>query len=282
MKTVTTVGQLREHITQWKQQGHTIGFVPTMGNLHAGHLALVDRAKQQADKVVASIFVNPAQFGANEDFDTYPRTLDDDINALHQHAVDLLFTPTIETMYGDVDDSTLVSVPALNHILCGVSRPVFFDGIATVVSKLFNLVQPDVAVFGQKDYQQLLVIRTMVRDLAFPVEIIGHETQRESDGLAMSSRNGYLSKEERLRAPEIHAALKQLVETMVSDRKNLEKYKKQAIEQLAGKDIQVEYVEIMRQSDLKIPEVGDKSLIVLIAAKLGTTRLIDNLLFELE
>ena len=279
---VKTVEELREQIAQWKQQGYRIGFVPTMGNLHAGHLALVDRAKLQADKIVASVFVNPTQFGPNEDYATYPRTLDNDIDALNQHATDLLFTPSVETMYGSTEDTTNISVPGLNHILCGVSRPGFFDGVATIVSKLFNMVEPDISVFGQKDYQQLLVIRKMAHDLAFPIEIIGHDTQREPDGLAMSSRNNYLSSEQRSSAAEIYAALSQLVDGVKNGEKNRQHYIEKAQLQLDQKGFEVEYVEIRRQSDLKIPEQGDKLLIVLVAAKLDKTRLIDNLLFELE
>lgn len=282
MLTVNTVEQLREQITHWKQEGFSIGFVPTMGNLHAGHLALIDRAKKLADKVIVSVFVNPTQFGPNEDYETYPRTLDDDASALKQHATDLLFTPSVETMYGDTEDDSVVTVPDLNHILCGVSRPGFFNGVATVVSKLFKMVQPDIAIFGQKDFQQLLVIRAMVQDLDFPIEIIGHETQREADGLAMSSRNGYLTSEERQLAPQIYTALNQIVDEAKKGTQNYLAYCEKAIQRLSEAGFEVDYVEIRRQTDLKIPELDDKSLVVLIAAKLGKTRLIDNLLFELE
>jgi len=268
---------------QWKNQGYRIGFVPTMGNLHAGHLSLIDEAKQRADKVVVSIFVNPAQFGPNEDYETYPRTLNDDVTALEQHSPDLLFTPSMAAMYGDGEESISVHVPdELNNMLCGVSRPVFFDGVATVVSKLFNQVQPDLAVFGEKDFQQLVVIRHLVKDLAFPIEVIGYETVREADGLAMSSRNNYLTETQRQLAPRLQAALIELTNQVKKKQIDNQKAIKKVTNDLDRAGFNVEYVEIRRQSDLKTPENADKSLIVLVAAKLGKTRLIDNCLFELE
>jgi len=283
MLTVSSVEALRDQIRQWKQQGNSIGFVPTMGNLHAGHLGLIDRAKQSADKVVASIFVNPTQFGPNEDFERYPRTLDKDSEYLIQHHTDLLFTPSVETMYGKGDQTMMVHVPdELNNMLCGLSRAGHFDGVATVVGKLFNQVQPDIAVFGQKDFQQLVVIRQMVKDLAFPIEIIGHETAREVDGLAMSSRNNYLTEQERQLAPRLQSALTELIERVKIHAVNAEAAIKNMTEELDQAGFSIEYVEIRRQSDLKIPETGDKLLIALVAAKLGRTRLIDNCLFELE
>jgi len=283
MLTVSSVEALRDQVAQWKQQGHSIGFVPTMGNLHAGHLALIDRAKQSVDKVVASIFVNPTQFGPNEDFDSYPRTVDADSEALIQHETDLLFTPSVETMYGTGGQTMMIHVPdELNDMLCGLSRPGHFDGVATVVSKLFNQVQPDIAVFGQKDFQQLAVIRQLVKDLAFPIEIIGQETMREADGLAMSSRNNYLTEQERQLAPHLQKALLDLIEQVKTGRQKAETAIKNTLSQLDKAGFAVEYVEIRRQSDLKIPELGDNSLVVLVAAKLGRTRLIDNCLFELE
>ncbi|MCW8964817.1 MAG: pantoate--beta-alanine ligase [Gammaproteobacteria bacterium] len=283
MLTVSSVEALRDQVAQWKQQDNIIGFVPTMGNLHAGHLALIDRAKQAADKVVASIFVNPTQFGPNEDFDSYPRTMDADSEALVQHETDLLFTPSVETMYGTGGQTMMVHVPdELNDMLCGVSRPGHFNGVATVVSKLFNQVQPDIAVFGQKDFQQLAVIRQLVKDLAFPIEIIGHETMREADGLAMSSRNNYLAEQERQLAPHLQKALLELTEQIKTGRQKTETAIKNTLKQLEENGFDVEYVEIRRQSDLKTPELGDNSLVALVAAKLGRTRLIDNCLFELE
>jgi pantoate--beta-alanine ligase len=283
MLTVKTVEELREQVMQWKKQGYRVGFVPTMGNLHAGHLSLVDRAKQHADKVVVSIFVNPAQFGPNEDYEAYPRTQDADVTVLEQHSTDLLFMPSVETMYGKGEETISVHVPdKLNNILCGVFRPVHFDGVATVVSKLFNQVQPDLAVFGEKDFQQLVVIRHLVKDLAFPIEIIGHETVREADGLAMSSRNNYLTETQRRLAPRLQAALLELTNQMKKKQIDDQKIIKIISDDLDQAGFDVEYVEIRRQSDLKIPETGDNSLIALVAAKLGQTRLIDNCLFNLN
>ena len=283
MLTVSTVPQLRELIGQWKQKGDRIGFVPTMGNLHAGHLALVDYAKQVADRVVVSIFVNPAQFGPNEDFDQYPRTLEDDRELLVKHNADILFNPSVATMYGDGGETIMVHVPdELNDMLCGKSRPGHFDGVATVVAKLFNQVEPDHAVFGEKDFQQLVVIRRLVKDLAFSVEIIGHETMREPDGLAMSSRNNYLTSEERAVAPQLQQALKLLAEEVKAMPEGLETIPEEMKQHLLASGFDVEYLEIRCQADLKIPGPEDKHLIALIAARLGQTRLIDNRLFELE
>jgi pantoate--beta-alanine ligase len=254
-----------------------------MGNLHAGHLALVDRARQVADKVVVSIFVNPAQFGPNEDFDRYPRTLEQDSECLIQHDTDLLFNPSVETMYGDGGENMMVHVPdELNNMLCGLSRPGHFDGVATVVAKLLNQVQADIAIFGEKDYQQLIVIRRLVRDLAFPIEVMGHETMREADGLAMSSRNNYLTAEERTLAPQLQQALKQLTEQLKTHPQEGQTLINELRERLSASGFGIEYVEIRRQSDLKIPEPEDNKLIALIAARLGQTRLIDNRRFELE
>ena len=283
MLTASTLPQLRELISQWKHKGDRIGFVPTMGNLHAGHLALVDLARQLADRVVVSIFVNPAQFGPNEDFERYPRTLEDDRESLVRRDVDLLYNPSVETMYGDGGDGIMVHVPAeLNDMLCGLSRPGHFDGVATVVAKLFNQVEPDLAVFGEKDFQQLVVIRRLAKDLAFPVEIIGHRTMRESDGLAMSSRNSYLTSDERAVAPQLQQALQLLVEEVKALPQDTERLLEELNQQLTASGFMVEYLEIRRQADLRISGPDDKRLVALVAARLGQTRLIDNLLFELD
>jgi pantoate--beta-alanine ligase len=283
MLSVSSIEPLRRQISEWKQQGHSIGFVPTMGNLHDGHLALIDRARQSADKVVASIFVNPTQFGPNEDFDNYPRTLSRDSELLKAHSTDLLFSPDVEAMYGDGGSAISVHVPdTLNDMLCGLSRPGHFDGVATIVSKLFNQVQPDIAVFGQKDYQQLVVIRKMVRDLDFPIEVIGHETVRETDGLAMSSRNGYLDEQQRQQAPGLYRVLLDLCQQVKMNPASSGEVLKNAIQALLDDGFNVEYVEIRRQYDLNLPETGDNMLIALAAVTMGKTRLIDNCLFELE
>ncbi|MEO7477966.1 MAG: pantoate--beta-alanine ligase, partial [Lysobacteraceae bacterium] len=203
-----TVAELRMQVREWKRDGLRVGFVPTMGNLHAGHFSLVELAKQHADRIVASVFVNPTQFGPNEDFARYPRTLDADADGLNTHGCDALFAPDVAEMYPDgADNAVQIRVPGITTILDGAHRPGHFDGVATVVARLFNMVQPDVAVFGQKDYQQLQVIRQMVRELAFPIVIFAAPTTRAEDGLALSSRNQYLSDAERRIAPEIHRTL---------------------------------------------------------------------------
>ena len=282
MLTVKSVEELRAQVVQWKQQGQKIGFVPTMGNLHAGHLALVDHARQLTDKVVVSIFVNPTQFGPEEDYDSYPRTLQRDNELLIEHATDLLFSPDVKTMYGDGPGVSVHVPDELNDMLCGQSRKGHFDGVATVVSKLFNQVQPDIAVFGEKDYQQLSIIRRMVEDLNFPVEIAGYPTMREADGLAMSSRNGYLDEVQRQQAPGLYRALEGLCERVKVAPRDMQTLLKNTIDGLSKDGFNIEYVEIRRQSDLKLPETGDKRLVVLAAVKMGQTRLIDNCQFELE
>ena len=205
MNTVKTVRELRAAVARARSEGKRIGFVPTMGNLHSGHVALITKATQRVDFVVASIFVNPLQFGAGEDLDKYPRTLAADQEKLLEAGCSLLFAPTVEEMYPDgMAGQTRVSVPQLSEGLCGASRPGHFEGVATVVSKLFNMVQPDLAIFGQKDYQQLAVIRALVHDLNMPIQIIGEPTVRAADGLALSSRNGFLSEEQRAVAPVVY------------------------------------------------------------------------------
>ena len=209
METVNTIAAMRQRVAAWRRADERIAFVPTMGNLHAGHIHLVTQAMAMADRVVCSIFVNPMQFGPNEDFERYPRTLAEDSAKLQQVKADLLFAPPVEEVYPSGHKAaTQLSVPGVSEGLCGASRPGHFVGVATVVAKLFNIVQADVALFGEKDYQQLQVIRHMVADLCFPIEIMGVPTVREADGLAMSSRNGYLSREERVKAPAIYRSLR--------------------------------------------------------------------------
>lgn len=277
MIVVSTIVALREQVARRRQAGQRIAFVPTMGNLHAGHLRLMSEARRHASAVVASIFVNPLQFGANEDFDAYPRTPAEDHSALESAAVDLLFTPTEHEMYpGGAARMTTVEVPELGDMLCGSFRPGHFRGVATVVNRLFNLVQPDVAIFGKKDYQQLAVIRQMVGDLGMPVQIVGVETVREGDGLALSSRNQYLTGPERALAPSLYATL-----VDVGDRVNagaaLATVEHRATEALRAAGFRPDYVSIRRQSDLTVPATADQDLVVLAAAWLGRTRLIDNL-----
>lgn len=278
-----TAAGLREHISNWRAERLVIGFVPTMGNLHAGHLALVDEAAKHADRIVVSIFVNPAQFGPDEDFESYPRTLEADRDRLSGHAVDLVFQPSVEEMYGnDPDDGFRIRVPEdISGILCGASRHGHFEGVATVVAKLFNQVTPDIAVFGEKDFQQLMVIRQMVDGLAFPVEIISLPTQREADGLAMSSRNLYLTETERGIAPKMYTRLQQVASAVRAGNHDYAALCAAASEQLAKDGFLPEYVEIRQLNDLKIPEDTRKELIVLAAAYLGKARLIDNMRIEL-
>lgn len=278
MKTLESIEKLRTEIRTWRENCHTIAFVPTMGNLHTGHLQLVTRAKNLADKVVVSIFVNPLQFGVNEDFDKYPRTLQQDTEKLATLRTDLLFCPQVAEIYPrGMNDLTRVIVPdSLKNTLCGQSRPGHFDGVATVVNMLFQMVQPDKAVFGLKDFQQFLVIQRMVADLHLPVEIIGEPTMRETDGLAMSSRNQYLSTEERQRAPLLFQTLQNIRQQLLVG-KNSAELCSQAIDKLQQNGFKVDYLEVRRQCDLAPVISADTALIILVAAWLGTTRLIDNL-----
>lgn len=281
MQTVQDAGSLRAAVRGWRAAGQTVGFVPTMGNLHAGHFSLIRLARMRADRVVASVFVNPTQFGPNEDFDRYPRTLAQDQAGLAEHDCDLLFAPDVATMYPYGPAHTVsLRVPQITETLEGAHRPGHFDGVATVVCKLFNLVQPDLAVFGQKDFQQLKVIERMVRDLSLPVKVIGAPTQRADDGLALSSRNQYLSAEERALAPRIHATLVQM-RTLIAKGHAVAVVEQAAGAQLERAGFVPDYVAIRRAEDLMPSVVGERSALVgLIAARLGQTRLIDNLLFD--
>ena len=278
MRTFTTVAMLREQVRDWKQEGLHVGFVPTMGNLHAGHHSLIGIARRNADRVVASVFVNPTQFGPNEDFARYPRTLDADASGLAEHGCDALFAPSVGEMYPEgSENAVLVCVPErLTGILDGAHRPGHFDGVATVVARLFNMVRPDVAVFGRKDYQQLQVIEYLVRDLAFDIEIIAAPTARADDGLALSSRNQYLSAAERAIAPEIHRSLLAMRDALARD-EALAAIESMAAQRLRDTGFAVDYAAI-RRADLGDPAVGQREgLVALVAAKLGATRLIDNL-----
>jgi pantoate--beta-alanine ligase len=278
MITLSTAHDLRRQVRAWRMQGERIGLVPTMGNLHAGHLHLVREARRLADRVVVTIFVNPLQFGQGEDFDSYPRTLEQDQGQLEDMGTDLLFAPPVSEVYSrPPGEQTLVEVPGLSDILCGASRPGHFAGVATVVCKLFNLVQPDVGVFGEKDFQQLLVIRRMTEDLCLPVEIAGVETQRAADGLALSSRNGYLTAEERARAPQLYRVLQETAEAIrqgVSDYAALET---KAKDRLTEYGFRPDYFTVRRSGDLARPSAEEGGLVILAAVHLGQARLIDNL-----
>ena len=282
MNTVKTVLELRAAVARARGEGKRIAFVPTMGNLHEGHVALVEKAGQRADFVVASIFVNPLQFGPNEDLAKYPRTLVADQDKLVAAGCHLLFHPDVEEMYPHGQDGqTRVSVPGVSEGLCGASRPGHFEGVATVVTKLFNMVQPDLAVFGEKDYQQLAVIRTLARDLNMPVQIIGEPTVRADDGLALSSRNGYLSAEQRAAAPALQRTLQQLAKALRNGSRDFAQLQKQGRDTLDDAGLRPDYLEIREAISLRPAIAEDRQLVILGAAYLGSTRLIDNLVIEL-
>lgn len=282
LERIEDVAALRERIAGWRRQGQSIGFVPTMGNLHRGHLALVSQAREQCDRVVCSIFVNPTQFGPNEDYGRYPRTLEADAAALDAGGCDLLFLPSVQSMYPlGVERTVRVEVPGLSDVLCGAFRPGHFAGVATVVARLFNQVQPDLAVFGRKDYQQLAVIRHLVADLAFPIRILAGETVREPDGLAMSSRNQYLQPGERATAAHIHATLLGMRERLGAGGAVAE-IEAWASDALASAGFRVDYAVLRRPVRLaEVAMSGDGEWVALIAARLGGTRLIDNIEFSI-
>jgi pantoate--beta-alanine ligase len=276
MQVTNTIVELRNTVKTWRMAGAHIAFVPTMGNLHVGHLKLVEEAKKSADKVIVSIFVNPTQFGVGEDYEAYPRTEAEDKQKLDAVGIELLFLPTVSEMYGE-DALTIVSVKELSNLYCGASRPGHFDGVATVVCKFFNMVQPDVAFFGQKDFQQLAVIRKMVKDLNIPVEIRPVETVRENSGLALSSRNGYLSPEELQVAPKLYQALLNARDEVLSGIKDFKAIENEAVTFLQNKGFAPDYFSVCRADDLQQANKLDTQLVILAAAKLGRTRLIDNI-----
>jgi pantoate--beta-alanine ligase len=278
MQTITRIAELRATVTRWRLARESIAFVPTMGNLHMGHASLMSAAHLHGRRVISSIFVNPMQFGPSDDFSAYPRTPDDDGNLLREYGVDTLFQPTVEEMYpaGSVG-STIVDVPGLTDILCGEFRPGHFQGVATVVVKLLSLVQPDVAIFGEKDFQQLTVIRRVVDDLNLPVKIVGAPTVRAEDGLALSSRNRYLSAAERALAPAIYRALDQARRRLESGDTDYSGMQQQGREAMTAAGIKPEYFEIRTADRLAPPQISDVQLVVLAAGRLGKARLIDNI-----
>lgn len=278
METVTTIAAVRERVASWRRAGQRIAFVPTMGNLHAGHISLIELARRRGDRFVASIFVNPMQFGPNEDFAHYPRTPHQDERMLAEAGCDFMFMPDVAEIYPEGwGHGTRVIVPELSGILCGEFRPGHFEGVSTVVAKLLNIVAPDVAVFGEKDYQQLTIIRRMVADLCLPIEIVGAPTVREADGLAMSSRNQYLTKEERRIAPQLHQALARAVERIAAGDNDYAGIERAELEALTRSGFRPDYFAIRDAQSLAAPGAETRHLAVLVAARLGKARLIDNL-----
>ena len=272
MKIIHTIQELRD----WRREAGSVAFVPTMGNLHEGHLALVREAAKRADKVVVSIFVNRLQFGQGEDFDRYPRTLEQDAAKLVGEGVAVLFAPSEQELYPNVAQQYNVEPPNLQNELCGAFRPGHFRGVATVVAKLFNIVEPDYACFGKKDYQQLTILQGMAADLNFRVEIVPVDIGRAADGLALSSRNQYLSEAERKQAPQLYRELQAIARAVENGNRNYAALEQQAAANLKQAGWQVDYVEIRHAGNLQVAHVGDSELVVLAAARLGNTRLIDN------
>ena len=272
MKIIHTIQELRD----WRREAGSVAFVPTMGNLHEGHLALVREAAKRADQVVVSIFVNRLQFGQGEDFDRYPRTLEQDAAKLAGEGVAVLFAPNEQELYPRVAQQYNVEPPNLQNELCGAFRPGHFRGVATVVAKLFNIVEPDYACFGKKDYQQLAILQGMAADLNFRVEIVPVDIGRAADGLALSSRNQYLSEAERKQAPQLYRELQAIARAVENGNRDYAALEQQAAANLKQAGWQVDYVEIRHAGNLQVAHVGDSELVVLAAARLGNTRLIDN------
>ena len=282
LEIVTTVEALRGRVAEWRAGGARIAFVPTMGNLHEGHMSLIGSARAAAGRIIASIFVNPLQFGPDEDYQVYPRTLDVDAAMLERAGVHLLFAPSVAEMYPQGEEAaTRVVVPLLSDILCGAHRPGHFGGMATVVCKLLNMVGADVAVFGEKDYQQLMIVRRMVEDLHIPTAILSASTFREADGLAMSSRNRYLTEEDRRRAPAVHAALGAATEALRGGSRDYAAILAEGERALAAAGFRPNYFEVLQAQDLRPPQPGCTSFVVLAAAWLGRARLIDNVQIDL-
>lgn len=281
MQTFAEVASLREQIKQYKRDGRKVALVPTMGNLHEGHLTLVRKAREHADIVVVSIFVNPMQFDRSDDLNTYPRTLDDDLSKLNAEGVDLVFTPTPEIIYPNgLDKQTYVEVPGLSFMMEGASRPGHFRGVATVVTKLFNIVQPDVACFGEKDYQQLAVIRQMVSDLSLDIEIISVATVREMDGLAMSSRNNLLTMDERQRAPVLARTMRWISSAIRGGRDDYSSIIEDASDQLRAAGLTPDEIFIRDAQTLQVISADSTQAVILMSAYLGQVRLIDNAVFD--
>ncbi|WIG81599.1 pantoate--beta-alanine ligase [Photobacterium damselae] len=283
MQTFADIASMREQVRTWRREGRRIAFVPTMGNLHDGHMRLVRKARKYADIVVVSIFVNPMQFDKPEDLQNYPRTLDDDLTKLDAEHVDVVFTPTPEMMYPQgLESQTFVEVPILSQMLEGALRPGHFRGVATIVTKLFNIVQPDVACFGEKDYQQLALIRQMVKDMAMDIEIVGVPTVRELDGLALSSRNGYLTVDERQRAPVLARTMRWVSSQMRGGRTDYDDLIVDANDQLRAAGLQPDASFIRDAVTLQPVSETSTKAVILMAAQLGKARLIDNQVVDIN
>jgi pantoate--beta-alanine ligase len=278
METVTTIAAVRARVRAWHREGLRVAFVPTMGNLHAGHVSLIEEARRRGDRFVASIFVNPMQFGPNEDFAHYPRTPQQDERMLAAAGCSLMFMPEVAEIYPHgAERATRVEVPGLSRLLDGEFRPGHFEGVTTVVAKLFHIVEPDLAVFGEKDFQQLTVIRRMVVELCMPVEIVGAPTLRDADGLALSSRNQYLTPAERALAPKIYATLQQAAARLAAGEHDYGAIERAGVQELTGAGFQPDYLAVRSAADLTVPNAATHALVVLVAARLGKARLIDNL-----
>jgi pantoate--beta-alanine ligase len=278
MDTVTKIAAVREHVRRWRSEGRRVAFVPTMGNLHAGHVSLIEAARRYGDRFVASIFVNPMQFGPNEDFAHYPRTPTQDERMLAEAGCNLMFMPDVAEIYpGGSERATRVDVPGLSRVLDGEYRPGHFEGVSTIVATLFHIVEPDVAVFGEKDFQQLTIIRRMVSDLCLPVEIVGAPTVRDADGLAMSSRNQYLTATERPLAPRIYATLQAAAQRLSTGDVDFASIERFGVDALTKVGMKPDYFAVRRAQDLGAPAPDTKHLVVLTAARLGKARLIDNI-----
>ena len=282
MLTVTTITDVRAHVSRWHEAHERVVFVPTMGNLHAGHMSLIRAARAHGKRFVASIFVNPMQFGPNEDFAHYPRTPSQDATLLQEAGCDLMFSPEVGEIYPNgANNATRIEVPGISRILCGEFRPGHFEGVATVVAKLFHIVDPDVAIFGEKDFQQLTVIRRMVADLCLRVEIVGAPTVRENDGLAMSSRNQYLDEAQRKTAPAIYRQLLQAVEALKSGVRDFARIEGTGRAALDAAGFRTDYFSVRDARSLAPAQPDTRQFVVLTAARLGKARLIDNLQFSL-
>jgi len=282
MNQANSVSELRQYIQHWKDHQQSIAFIPTMGNLHQGHLSLIEKGQSLCDRTICSIFVNPMQFGPNEDFNHYPRTLDRDIELLESVACDLVYMPTASELYPQgLEGISQIIVTDLTDTFEGAHRPGHFTGVATIVAKLFNIVRPDISVFGKKDYQQYCVIKKMTQDLNLDVEIIGQETSREPSGLATSSRNRYLNEEQKSEAALIYETLQEASDKIVRGEKDFASVEKQATDKLNQAGFDTDYFNVCNADTLKPATTGDKKLVILVTTRLGDTRLLDNIEIDL-